>query len=155
MLEGKTETSPDQGGMPASPTSVSKATTAFKQLAGMSWGNILRNLPFLVWQWIKSRFVYWRMWFFSKLFIYRYHAVWKWREIKQFVNMKRKGIKWITADQFLKEFPPRKNHKACNYGMGYFIVQDGKTKMKGIRFCRCVEEKYENSGKKYMLRQPS
>ena len=72
---------------------------------------------------------------------------------KNAVQMWIAGYRKIDPQDFLKEFPPKKGHKSCNYGTGWAVVQL-PNKTKAIRFCSCVTNQYKASGKKYLINQP-
>jgi len=72
---------------------------------------------------------------------------------KEATRMWIAGYRKISADDFIKEFPPKKGHKPCRSGQGWMVVQL-PNKQKVIRFCTCVTEKYKKSGKKYLVKQP-
>jgi len=72
--------------------------------------------------------------------------------IVTWIRAKKGGIKFVTARQFLTEFPASKSCKKCNYGQGFIVVMDPKTKEKRINICDCSIKQCVKSGKKYIVR---
>ena len=123
---------------------------------------------------MKDRIKRFRVWFFGGLIEFRkklllWFITWalkgkivvlvytsrvrRWYYKKKFyLKAKLAGYKYVTPEQSIMEFPPKKGHKACNYGKGYNVIQL-PNKTKTIRFCYCVSEQYKKSGKKYMLKE--
>lgn len=120
---------------------------------------MIAKLRAIVFGWMIKVYQKLRLWFIGfiikgKIIVLVYFARARrlyWRR-KHYIKAKLAGFKYITPEQFIMEFPPKKNHKACNYGKGYSVVQY-PNKQKTIRFCHCVTDQYKKSGKKYMLRE--
>ena len=115
--------------------------------------NVAINSVLFVWQKAKTivmlRYMQARILYYSrrsriKQWIFRH---------KNNIQMYISGYRTISAEQFLTEFPPKKGHKACRAGQGWMVVQL-PNKMKVIRWCECVTDKYHKSGKKYKVKQP-
>lgn len=115
--------------------------------------NVIINTPLFAWQksrnWMIMRAVQLKV-----IVLVRWSRLrrWYWAH-KQGVQMWVAGYRKISADDFLKEFPPKPGHKACRAGQGWMVVQL-PNKQKVIKFCTCVTDKYKASGKKYLVKQP-
>lgn len=117
---------------------------------GVNWKNVATNFPFWLWQ--KTKFVVEsRLTQGKVLVLTRYAKIRRgfW-DYKRRVQMYIAGYRTITGEQFITMFPPKKGHRLCN-GQGWNVVML-PNKLKVIRYCICVTDKYKNSGKKFLIK---
>jgi hypothetical protein len=126
-----------------------------EELARTSWPRRILNFCINAPRWAVSAaiskvfytFMRWKV----KSFYPRWNRFLQWKKAKKnVIAMKIQGYKFISPDDFLKEFPPKPGHKKCSYGRGWGTMQlpNGRKK---IWFCECVLKQYRESGKKYAL----
>jgi len=65
-------------------------------------------------------------------------------------NIRLAGYKETTYAKLFKDFPPGKNCKTC-YERGWLPGQDPKTGTKYFITCKCVKNKYEKKGLKFVV----
>jgi len=116
----------------------------------VNWKNVAINFPFWLWQ--KSKFVVESRLTQLKVLVFVYYARIRrgFSDYKRRVQMYIAGYRTITGEQFITMFPPKKGHKPCN-GQGWNVVML-PNKMKTMRFCACVTDKYKASGKKFLIK---
>lgn len=114
--------------------------------------NVCINAP--VWLFLKVRnYVFFGFMKAKIFFLFRYANARRWWWDKKWrFKMRLAGYQFITPEQFITMFPPKKNHKPCNE-KGY-VVRMRPNKVKMIQWCQCVIHKYKESGKKYIVEEP-
>lgn len=65
-------------------------------------------------------------------------------------NIRLAGYQEITYKKLFEMFPPEKNCKNC-FGRGWLQGQDPKTHTKHFVTCKCVKNRYEKKGLKYVV----
>ena len=149
MVEDKGD-GKDKAGVPAAGDPGKPLTTKERLI---KYRNICINFPIFLFQTVKINLFMIALKNKIRVFVvYGKARRWYWDK-KWYFQMRMAGYKFIKPEQMLMEFPPKKNHKLCNYGKGFHVVQL-PTKRKVIQFCSCVHDQYKKSGKKYMIIQP-
>lgn len=136
--------------MPDEKTELKKETPSTNKTP-LSWKNIILNFPFWLHQAARHQAMF-RIAQIKIFFLVRFAKTRRWVWHKKWVcQMYIAGYRWIKPERFMTEFPPNPKHKMC-HGKGYFVVQL-PNKMKAIRWCTCIHDKYKASGKKYIIKE--
>ena len=144
---------------PAQPSPQSTKADEIKrvreELARTSWPMRIRNFCVNAPRWaaymLVSKIFYAAMRAKVTHFYPRWNRFLKWNKSRKNLKaMRLQGYKFISPEDFLREFPPKPGHKNCSYGKGWGVqkLRDGRKK---IWFCECVLKQYRESGKKYAL----